>query len=348
MMDYLTNDWIKRTWEDIDGIDGSGAHQLLQYLLSRSSQTQKTFEPIMMLRGRKPGRPRKDAQTPAIITAAADAPQGHIAWSPHDLGGPHVSHSALEQAVLRMNEEHRPANTSAAYDPKVAEFKAYCTSVYADEEFAHNLDHTKVWKFMFYQCMRPKKKCGGPKNRANAFFDRLDYDKVMAAYKDWFGNQSQPPPEPADPVGRSVMVQYKAAVQCIFQDQKAKKVCAASWEDIWPLCLKNLENLVKGRRAANNKKNHVEKLDHEFAPYTIVEEYPKIEAAMWERGNGTSRRSTYAWLRHRFCLLFSTSGILRCESLFKAELSDFLGLHMKKETDPHKLFLMIMQIPSGN
>ena len=97
----------------------------------------------------------------------------------------------------------------------------------------------------------------------------------------------------------------------------------------------------------NNKKNHVEKLDHEFSPYTVVEEYPKIEAEMWERGNGTSIRSTYAWMRHRFCLLFSTSGILRCESLFKAELSDLLSLQMKKETDPHELMVMIMQIPSG-
>jgi hypothetical protein len=30
-----------------------------------------------------------------------------------------------------------------------------------------------------------------------------------------------------------------------------------------------------------------------------------------------------------------------------AELSDFLCLHMKKETDPHILLVMIMQIPSG-
>ena len=58
-------------------------------------------------------------------------------------------------------------------------------------------------------------------------------------------------------------------------------------------------------------------------------------------------RSAYAYLRHRFCLLFSTSGILRCESLYKAELSDFLGLSYKQETDVHKFYMMIMQISTG-
>jgi hypothetical protein len=301
-----------------------------------------------MLRPPHPGRPRKNA-APAAATLTADVPQGPIAWAPPEEGGPFVSPTALEQAVLKMAEERRPANTSLAYDPKVAEFKAYCSSLYSEKEFTQNIDHVKVFLFMFYQCMRAKRKSGGKKTRANnaPAFDRQGYNKVMSDYKSWFADQSQPPPDPPNPVGRSVMVHYKAAIQSIYQEQKAKKVCSSSWEDIWPLCLKNLENLVKGRRAANNKKNYVEKLDHEFAPYTIVEEYPKIEAEMWERGNSTSRRSTYAWLRHRFCLLFSTSGILRCESLFKAELSDFLGLHMKKETDPHRLFLMIMQIPQG-
>ncbi len=37
----------------------------------------------------------------------------------------------------------------------------------------------------------------------------------------------------------------------------------------------------------------------------------------------------------------------RCESLYRAELSDFLGLDMKKPEDVHPLFLMISQIPQG-
>jgi hypothetical protein len=92
------------------------------------------------------------------------------------------------------------------------------------------------------------------------------------------------------------LVQYKAAIREIYKYQVAKKVCSSNWDQIWLMCLETLQTLVKTRRAANNKKNHVEKLDHIFSPYTVVEEYPKIEAEMWERGNGTSTRSTYAWI----------------------------------------------------
>ena len=46
-------------------------------------------------------------------------------------------------------------------------------------------------------------------------------------------------------------------------------------------------------------------------------------------------------------MLFTTSGILRCESLYKAELSNFIGLRMKKTTDVHSLYLLIMQIATG-
>jgi hypothetical protein len=214
--------------------------------------------------------------------------------------------------------------------------------------YLRTIDHEKVWKFMFYQCMRTQRKRGGRKNRGDTdTFIRSDYDLVMESYKDWFGNQSQPPPEPANPVGKSAMAQYKAALRLIYKNQVAVGNCGKNWDQIWLGCLENLEVLVRNRRTANNKKNHVEKVDHEFSPYTVVEEYPKIEAEMWDRGNGSSTRTAYSWIRHRFCLLFSTSGILRCESIYKAELSDFLCLHMKKETDPHILLVMIMQIPSG-
>jgi len=260
-----------------------------------------------------------------------------------------VSETAMQQAVSRMTAEGRPENTKLAYEGKTAEFYQYCASLYPNDPFRNNLESIKVWNFMFYQCMRPKRKQGGARKRADGVdaFVRSDYDSVMAAYKAWFEDQSVAPPEPDDPVGKSMVAQYKAAIYHIYEDQCAKKVCSATWDQIWLAPIKNLEILVKERRASNNKKNYKEKLDHEFSPYTIVEEYPNIEAEMWERGNGSNSRSTFAWLRHRFCLLFSTSGILRCESLYKAELSDFLCLRMKLREDPHQLSVMIMQIPLG-
>ena len=308
-----------------------------------------------MLGRRRVGRPRNSAGAPApaiaAVAIAAAVPPSAIAWSPPEQGGIHVSQTAMEQAVFQMTHEGRPENTKLAYDGKIAEFYQFCASLYPADPFKNNLEHAKVWSFMFYQCMRPKRKTGGDRSRgreiAAGTFVRSDYDAVMLSYKNWFADQSAAPPEPADPVGRSSLAQYKAAIRQIYIDQCAKKVCSANWDHIWLGCLQNLEVLVKTRRAANEKRSHKEKLDHQFSPYTVVEEYPNIEAEMWDRGNCTNTRSTFAWLRHRFCLLFSTSGILRCESLYKAELSDFLGLRMKRETDPHQLSVMIMQIASG-
>jgi hypothetical protein len=75
--------------------------------------------------------------------------------------------------------------------------------------------------------------------------------------------------------------------------------------------------------------NYMEKLDHEFAPYQAIEDFPRIEETLWEKG-ATNYHSTYAYLWHHLCLLFSTSGIICCESLYKAELSNSLGLSYKQ------------------
>jgi hypothetical protein len=90
----------------------------------------------------------------------------------------------------------------------------------------------------------------------------------------------------------------------------------------------------------------VEKLEAEFAPYAAVDKYDKLEHELWDRGR-VSHRSAGSWLRNRYCMLHTTSGILRCESMYRAELSDFLELTLKKKEDPHPLTLMITQLPTG-
>jgi Centromere DNA-binding protein complex CBF3 subunit, domain 2 len=53
-------------------------------------------------------------------------------------------------------------------------------------------------------------------------------------------------------------------------------------------------------------------------------------------------------LRHRCCLLYLTSAILRSKSLYKADLSDFFGLSPpKKEVDVHQPWILINQIAEG-
>jgi hypothetical protein len=310
-----------------------------------SNQTYSLFETrtTTMLAVRSRGRPTNSSTR--LPTAEPHANQGVI-WAPSVT----VDDSSYEQAVLHMIAAGRPTNTSKQYDGKVSEYSSYCDSVYPMDPYRQNLCASKVYRFIFYQAMRNKKKRGGgtigTDTATVSRFDCSDYDTVMENYRQWLRSPTETPVEPDNPVGERMIAAYKTALHWVYKDQVARRVCGLTWDQIWTLPLLNLHNLVKIRRSTQDKKNYVEKIDQDFAPYQIAEEFPRIERAFWERGS-KCLRSAYAWLRHRFCVLFSTSGILRCESLYKAELSDFLGLRMKKKTDVHRLYLMIMQIATG-
>lgn len=57
--------------------------------------------------------------------------------------------------------------------------------------------------------------------------------------------------------------------------------------------------------------------------------------------------TTFVPLRNRFCFLFSKSGILRCESLFNAELSDTFFVSNQGKLDVHKWDALVMTIFNG-
>ena len=71
----------------------------------------------------------------------------------------------------------------------------------------------------------------------------------------------------------------------------------------------------------------------------------EIESKMWSKS--AKLQGSGSWFRNRFVLLYTTTGILGSESLFRAELSDFLCICIKKPEDVHSLLLMITQIPEG-
>jgi hypothetical protein len=79
----------------------------------------------------------------------------------------------------------------------------------------------------------------------------------------------------------------------------------------------------------------------------MIDSYGEIEEQLWLHGS-TNKRSAACGLRHRYCLLHLTSGLLRCESLYRAELSDFLGITVpKRPTDIDRVYVMVTQIPEG-
>jgi Centromere DNA-binding protein complex CBF3 subunit, domain 2 len=205
---------------------------------------------------------------------------------------------------------------------------------------------------MWYQCFREQRKKGGTKaeraaRSAGCYFNDEEYRSIISSYNN--GPESLlTTPLPSKPIGKCVFDAYKAVFRKIYKVQIAKKVLATPWDQIWQMCFDELYKHVKERIPLMKKATYAEKVDGEFAPYMIVEHYGDIEWEMWCDSNVKGNRSLNSALRHRYCMLHLTSGILRCESIYRAEFSDFLGIHVpKQDTDVHQPYLMINQIGIG-
>jgi Centromere DNA-binding protein complex CBF3 subunit, domain 2 len=262
--------------------------------------------------------------------------------------------AGLEQLVLHMREENRPENTQKAQDPKVLEYFEFCDHEYPHDLYRHILSTGPVYRFMWYQCFREQRKKGGTKAQrvarsAGHYFEVEDYNDVMKL----FGNVTTADmmlerPMPKNPIGKCTFDAYKAVFRKIYKVQIAKKVLATPWDQIWLMGLDELAGHVKERIPLMKKASYAEKVDGEFAPYMIVEHYPAIEEILWIDSDVKGPRSVNCALRHRYCMLHLTSGILRCESIYRAEFSDFLGIFIpKQDTDVHQPYLMVNQIGIG-
>lgn len=255
--------------------------------------------------------------------------------------------AGLGQAIRIERNKNRGRGTKVAYDPKRIEFHQYCETVCAGEgHFKYTLSPEKVFYFMFYQSQRDKLQRGGRKNRSSVKFDLANYNRVMSKYTEWLQHRQGDPPEANDPCQYSTFAQYRAIIIEIHKEQIVNHACSLVFEQLWTQHLEQLEEVVKARTPRKKKENYAEKVDEDFAPYAVVEKLPDIEATFWNNGMANSR-SGFTWLRHRFCILYSTTAILRCESLFNAELSDFISLKVKRESDVHQLFVLVMQIAQG-
>lgn len=263
----------------------------------------------------------------------------------------------LQQAAVRMQKEARKPNTAKAYEPKAKEFVNYLEAVWTSDgpegRYTQTLDGDKVFLFTFYQAFREKKQQGGGRSRNPAgFFDHDDYQNVLSRYRSYIeafnqGNVSEDCPQPADPIDFQAMTQYKAAIKWVHEDDKLNGASNLAWEFVWTPSSQALLRHVQRRRASVRKRRYQEKITEDMAPYMMVKKYPKMEEVMWLKGSGHCNRTGFMWIRTRFILLFTTAAILRCESLWKAELSDFMGIYHKTDKDYQELFAVVMGITTG-
>lgn len=258
--------------------------------------------------------------------------------------------NALARAVSRINQQNRKENTSAAYDPKVAEYHAFCDHQYAalHPSVRYTVDFSRLFDFLFYHSMREKYKQGGRKKQAHGFRSD-DFDAVCAKYRRLTDSSVVNPkelPDPENPVGYDLINTYKSVVYNIWMTQVSQKSNSNPWDMIFTMPCKELMTMVKARKQRIKRKNYKEKIDADFAPFASLSQIEGIEQALWQYGS-TTMKGALPGLRNRFTFLGCYSGLLRSESLFLGELSDMFGIEHKRERDVHPYFIAIMQIATG-
>ena len=284
----------------------------------------------------------QEAKRRRAVASATPSPARIAIRSPEDV----EINSRMEQAVLAMRDDERPTNTLKAIGSKTKECMQRCDHVYPSDRYRCTLDREKACRFMWFVAFREQKPRGGNKKtlQANTFFNPTDCDDVCNEAR----NFSLERPDPKKSVGPSTFGQCKAALRGLYKEQLARRAIDNHWDAIWTEAFEELEKHVKDRAPMKKKLSCEEKATGEFAPYAIAERHGEIEEALWGSRNSAMNRSVNTALRHRFCFLHLTSGILQCESLCRAELSDFLGLKVpKKDKDVHPMFLMTNQIAIG-
>ena len=245
-------------------------------------------------------------------------------------------HSRMRQAMLHLNESWRPTNTAKTMDSKVEEIFQFLSLVYPNDPYCYILDRDKIYRFMFYTCHREQRPRGGTKaaRERKEYFDLEDY-RCIVEQSFTGGNQLDgmyAAPVAQKPIEHSTFQMYKACIRKVHKVQTAKRVNRCTWEELWTEEHDLLYKIVCDRTPMTKKLNYAEKVDAAFSPYAVVEHYPAIESSMWrDSQSAIGCRSVNTNLRHRYIMLHLTSGILRSESLYRNELSDFVGIFLPQK-----------------
>lgn len=266
----------------------------------------------------------------------------------------HVLHVELQSIVNTINTNNTPENTLKAMTPKIQEYFEFCEALYNHDPNPSHLNFEKVYRFMYYVAFREKRKQGGRRSRGVRGivpkFDMEEYKRVTNGLQA-LGSGSNPinAPQTREPISEATFMSYKAAIKSIYKEQIARQQTSLNFDAIWQQSLDELVKHVKTRLPKQRKAFYHEKFDNEFANYTMVDHYGDIEEELWRLCHDSSTdRSSFANLRNRYQFLHLTSGVLRAETLYKAELSDFWGVWSQdKNYDIHRMYKMVNKITEG-
>ena len=260
----------------------------------------------------------------------------------------------IRETILHMHHDQKAENTKKAYSGKEKEWTAFCDHVYGsiDRPQRYVVNSESSYTFIIYQSFRSQRRRGGKRSGTDGDsngFSPQDYERVMSSFSGMsnVATDFRRVPEPENPLQRQAISQYKAVLRQLWMGQVARKETNTSWDLIWGQHHQVLVDMVKKRKARIAKANYSEKLDSVASPYAAIQMLPDIEKTLWNKGLGPNSKSQLAWLRHRFCFLYTFKGVLRHESLQKAELSDLMCVSFKQNRDPHPVFISVLQLATG-
>ena len=141
---------------------------------------------------------------------------------------------------------------------------------------------------------------------------------------------------------------YLAAVKSLMCTQRLYGYITLKGDDIMTDRMKLLIKEVKTRKNAVTKALFKEQITEEYQPFKMIGEVPKIEEWLWNNANCTASFGASS-LRNRFQFLATLCGVLRSESLFKADLSDLCDIIIDSEVskEPSPYHIVVLQIGEG-
>ena len=170
---------------------------------------------------------RSNAAASGAPTVGDGSSLGFMLRDPNDLN----LTSRLEQGVLQLRESLRPSNTAKAQDPKEEEYMQFCDALYPQDIHRHILNSDRVYRFMFYQAFREKRRTGGRRQNSQLnFFDVDAYNNVMESTGATTGGTVVNFPTPEKPTGPAVFNAYKAVMRKIYKKQVAQRVLSDHWD----------------------------------------------------------------------------------------------------------------------
>ena len=149
-----------------------------------------------------------------------------------------------------------------------------------------------------------------------------------------------------DTVAHQLVNQYLCSVKRLVKEQYEQGLITMRADDIMTTKMNDLIHIVNNRGEKNKKKHFKERVTDDFEPYRTLGDLPKLESFIWNERKGTRLYGTSA-LRDRFQLLFSLSGVLRSDSIYKADLSDLLDFKFKQKNEPDPYHICILRVGEG-